>query len=120
MAGAAVAIGAGISAEIGAHPSDAPFAEWFMSLKQPDNPVASCCGPSDQFYATEYHEDPDHPGGYVVAVEGFALPARVPPEKVNRNDVNPTGRGVIFMVRSWETGEMTPGRVYCFVPGVGT
>ncbi len=103
-----------------AHDPSDPFAEWMMSLHQPDNPVASCCGPADQFYATEYYEDSTVSGGFVVVVDGFDEPIHVPPEKVNWSDVNPTGRGVIFVSTSWRESSRVGAYVYCFVPGTGT
>jgi hypothetical protein len=102
-----------------AHEADTPFSQWFMSLKQPDNPIASCCGPADQFYVDRY--EVDHvTGGFTATVEGFDEPIYVPPEKVNWHDVNPTGRGVIFMSTSWVGNERIGGKIYCFVPGIGT
>ena len=37
------AVGAGITKAF-AHDDDASHDDWYMSLKQPDNPTASCCG----------------------------------------------------------------------------
>jgi hypothetical protein len=102
-----------------AHDHDVPFAEWMMSLMRPDYPSASCCGPADQFYAVEYHEDPDEPGGFVVRTEELPDPIHVPPEKVDWKDVNPTGRGVIFVSHDVEYSAEAY-TVYCFVPGTGT
>ncbi len=93
-----------------------------MSLHQPDNPVASCCGPADQFYVTEYHEDTAVSGGFLVVVDGFDEPIHVPPEKVNWDDAhtNYTGRGVIFLSTSWSESSRVGAYVFCFVPGTGT
>ena len=96
-----------------------PFAEWMMSLKQPDHPSVSCCGPSDQYYATEYHEDPLRPGGFIVRAAEFPAPIPVPPEKVDWTDINPTGRGVIFVAIAWDGDAKEVDHVYCFVPGLG-
>ncbi len=99
-----------------AHEADAPFADWFMSLRQPDNPLASCCGPADQFYVDEYRPSEQDPGGFVAVVAGE--PIEVPAAKVIWDRVNPTGRGVIFLSRreAWSGGERF---VFCFVPGAG-
>lgn len=107
-----------VALPLAAHEAGTPWAEWFMSLHQPDNPLASCCGPADQFYADRYDVDPAT-GGFTVKIDGFDEPVHVPPEKVNWNDVNPTGRGVIFMSTSWAEGARTGALVYCFVPGIG-
>jgi hypothetical protein len=102
-----------------AHDSADPFAGWMKGLMRPDYPSASCCGPADQLYAVEYHEDPDEPGGFVVRTEEFPDPIRVPLEKVDWKDGNPTGRGVIFVSHDVEYSAEAY-TVYCFVPSTGT
>jgi hypothetical protein len=105
-----------------AHEPGAPFGDWFMSLHQPDNPLASCCGIADQYYFREYHPS-QRPGiafeGIVEGKDGgsdFWL--AVPNEKVDWDRVNPTGRGVVFVSMPEPWGEH--GRiVYCMVPGTG-
>jgi hypothetical protein len=98
-----------------AHEVNVPFADWFNSLKQPDSPTVSCCGVADQFYVDEYEVNPDEPAGFIAIVNGSRI--EVPARKVDWTDVNPTGRGVIFLLGT-EQG-MGP-TVLCFVPGFGT
>src|SRR5438105_12037361 len=93
--GAAIAILCALAMPALAHDSSTPFADWFTSRKQPDNPAASCCGLSDQYYVDEYHSSPTDPGGFVVIVGSQEI--IVPPEKVDWESANPTGRGVIFL-----------------------
>jgi len=101
------------------HAEGEPFAAWMMSLKQPDNPLVSCCGPSDQYYVDEYRADPDALGGFLAMLNGIEVKIR--PQKVIQLDttINPTGRGVIFIARSWEGTKEAQPYVYCFVPGTG-
>jgi hypothetical protein len=100
------------------HDSDAPFADWMKTLKQPDLPLSSCCGPGDQYFVREYW--PSQRDG--VAFEAIVLgrdglpdfPIDVPQQKVIWDRVNPTGRGVVFISESaWDR------IVLCFVPGAG-
>ena len=98
-----------LAAVILVHAESEPFAEWMASLKQPDAPTVSCCGPADQVYVDSYEETTD--GGFIAHVGDRVI--KVPPYKVNWNDVNPTGRGVLF------TTQGTEPFVLCFVPGSG-
>jgi hypothetical protein len=103
------------------HSADVEFAEWMMSLKQPDNPIASCCGPADQFYVERYEASAVAPGGFRAMVDGEWI--EVPAHKVVWDRVNPTGRGVIFLSTRSDfpvTGDKKDAIVFCFVPGAGT
>lgn len=46
------AVGAGITKAF-AHDDDASHDDWYMSLKQPDNPTASCCGIADAYWCDD-------------------------------------------------------------------
>lgn len=92
--------------------------KWFQGLMQPDNPIISCCGESDAYYADSFEVDGDK---YVAIITDtrdvpnrpFIKPGTkivVPNNKLKYDAGNPTGHGVIFM--------NTIGTVYCFVvPG---
>lgn len=94
-----------------AHENDA-FADWMKSLKQPDRPTVSCCGPADQVYVDSYEPTDDE--GFIAYVNGREV--KIPPQKVIWNRVNPTGVGVLFWSHHDEDGYI----VYCFVPSAGT
>jgi hypothetical protein len=100
------------------HEDSDPFASWYRSLHEPDNPISSCCGVADAFDVDEYYPSETKEGGFRarVGVQWYD----VPPEKVNWNDVNPTGVGVIFLSRP-ENGYsgQSQSYVYCFVPNTG-
>jgi hypothetical protein len=98
-----------------AHPPNAPFASWFNTLHQPDNPVASCCGVADAYEVDEYYPDETVQGGFTVRLG--ALQIKVPPDKVIWTEANPTGRGQIFLAPN--QGAHGP-YVYCFVPAAGS
>lgn len=101
-----------------AHPVGADFAEWMMSLKQPDSPAVSCCGPADQVYVASYgpSEDKKNRGGFwAILPEGRRV--EIPAKKVIWDRVNPTGRGVLFMGPA--ESYAPDGFVFCFVPGSG-
>lgn len=98
-----------------------PFiSKWFKGLMQPDNPIASCCGTSDAYWADEYDVEGDH---YIATItdERDDAPLRrqhidpgtkvvVPNNKIKWDAGNPTGHGVLFVGPS--------GIVYCYVaPG---
>jgi hypothetical protein len=100
------------------HDSGTAFAEWMMSLHQPDFPLSSCCGPADQYFVRVYEpSDKDGIAFGAVVIDGQGKPdfaVEIPREKVIWDRVNPTGRGVIFISDS-EFGR----NVICFVPAVG-
>lgn len=103
-----------------------PFHDWFASVHEPDNPIASCCGEGDAFILMEYR--PSEKRGF--AFEGWTLPKQredgswispvyvyIPDEKVVWDKVNPLGRGVVWLGGS-EAGQQGT-MVLCFVPGSG-
>ena len=107
-----------VAASAWGHDSTTPFADWMKSLMQPDFPLSSCCGPADQYYVREYQPSERDGIAFAAVVVGdhgkpdFRI--EIPSRKVIWDRVNPTGRGVIFILDySW-------GRsVLCFVPAVG-
>lgn len=100
------------------HDHDVPFAAWLRTRKQPDNPIASCCGVADQVYLDEYFPDPEHPGGF--RARAGALWFAVPPEKVDWTSANPTGRGVLYYTNGTnEFGATSEPYVFCFIPASG-
>ena len=105
--------------------------EWIARQKQPDNPPHSCCGEADAYFADAF----EVVDGQVFAIitdnrDDFPLGRpqpvgtriNVPPHKMvdSRNDVNPSGHGVIFLVNyeNEKSGEYGKA-VLCFVPGSG-
>jgi hypothetical protein len=97
-----------------AHDTGTPYADWMKSLIRPDYPMSYCCGPGDQYYVREYQPSQKHGVAFTAIVlsnDGRPdFPVEIPREKVIWDRVNPTGRGVIFLL----------GReVLCFVPGIG-
>ena len=94
------------------HDANSPFADWFNSRKEPDNPHVSCCGISDSFDVDEYF--PDSFGGILARVGSEWY--EVPPEKIGWADVNPTGHGIIYLSQS-EWGYKAD--VLCFFPAAG-
>jgi hypothetical protein len=128
LAGTVAIIIAGTAAGVAAHSPDVPFYDWLVTRQRPDHPGHPCCGAgpnSDQYFSDRYEQDAD--GGYTVWVEpheggpSFGAPAHVPPERVNVDDVNPIGRGVIWISVDWLTqqGPPVPGVVFCFEPAPG-
>lgn len=87
-----------------AHDSGTPFAAWMKSLHQPDFPLSSCCGPADQYFVREYGpSDKDGMAFAAVVIDGQGkpdFPVEIPRGKVIWDRVNPTGRGVIFILSS--------------------
>jgi hypothetical protein len=73
---------------------------WFESLRQPNDPTASCCGEADAFEADAFEIDGDH---YVAIITGghgdFPTGSRisVPNAKMKWDAGNPTGHGIIFI-----------------------
>ena len=99
---------------------------WFKSLKQPNNPIASCCGEGDAYWADSF-EVVD--GRYVAIITDprpdgplnrthREIGTRVPIPDRNVVDAtkqqNPTGHGIVFLS---PTGN--PGVVYCYLPPGG-
>ena len=102
------------------HDNGTPYAEWMKSLVQPGRHGVSCCGEADQYWVKEYV--PSHRKGVAFVAVVLTKDGKdtfmvdVPDDKVIWNQVNPTGRGVLFMAQN-DAGEQN---VLCFVPGTGT
>src|SRR5262245_30834790 len=96
--------------------------KWFGELKQPDNPIVSCCGETDAYWADEYEVNGDQ---YVAIITdtrddqwlgraqhiepGTRIP--VPNRKIKWGSGNPAGHGIIFIGRR--------GDVFCYLPPGG-
>lgn len=92
--------------------------QWFRGLMQPDQPMVSCCGEADAYYADSFEVDGDQ---YVAIItDERDIPGRphiapgtrviIPNHKLKYDAGNPTGHGIVFM--------NTAGSVYCYiVPG---
>lgn len=97
--------------------------KWYRELMQPDNPMVSCCGESDAYWADSFEVKGDQ---YVAIITDTRdVPGRptikpgtkivVPNHKLKYDQGNPTGHGVIFVKYDEEADAFT---VYCFVvPG---
>ena len=102
--------------------------EWYNSLRQPDNPVASCCGGHDAYFADKVEECT--PADYIPALYGgcamvaiitddrvvegryqHAVGTRIPipASKIRKHpSANPTEHNIVFV---------GPQRqVYCWEP----
>ena len=98
------------------------IAAWFATLMQPDNPVVSCCGKADAYWADEVETGPN---GETIAVitdtrddgplERPHVPVGtrivVPGAKIKFDQGNPTGHIVIFLGYQRQ--------VYCYVQNGG-
>lgn len=104
--------------------SDPAIKEWFESLRQPDNPVASCCGTADGYWCDDIHVK----GGrsFCTITDDRIIPERtiipvgteiqIPDEKMLDGKVakgNPSGHSIVFL-NSGGT------YVYCFILSSGT
>ncbi|SDT34946.1 hypothetical protein [Bradyrhizobium canariense] len=103
-------------------PANAELKKWYQDLKQPDNPVASCCGEADAYWADSFETTPD--GDYVAIITDprddaplrrihRAIGTRivVPKNKIKWDEGNPTGHGLIFL----NHGDY----VFCYLPPLG-
>jgi hypothetical protein len=102
-------------------PDHEEFGGWYMSLIQPDNAPAPCCGEADAYWADEIHvrdgktyatitdDRPDEPRKRPHFDVGTTF--EVPDSKLKWDAGNPTGHAIIFLSRG--------GHVYCFVQGTG-
>jgi hypothetical protein len=100
--------------------TDATVRAWYRELMQPDNPMLSCCGEADAYYADSFEM---HDGKYVAIITDTRndsplgrphVPAGtkvvVPNHKLKFDRGNPTGHGVIFVNTALD--------VFCYVvPG---
>jgi hypothetical protein len=94
------------------------LAEWYRSLKQPDNNV-SCCGEAESYYCDEHarkdqvyciiSDERDNEVLHRTPVP-IGTEIDIPPEKINR-DQNLEGRAIVFL--------SSGGRVYCFIGAGG-
>jgi hypothetical protein len=106
--------------------------EWIARQKQPDNPTFSCCGEADAYFADAFEvvdgnvfaiitdDRDDSPLGRPHVPVGTRI--NVPPHKMvdSRNDVNPSGHGVIFLVNYENENSGEYGKaVLCFVRARG-
>jgi hypothetical protein len=92
---------------------------WFGSVHRPDyydGKSSSCCGEGDA-YEADRGEVSDDGSIYAIVTDnrGNQLPVgtklRIPPEKVQNKEGNPTGHVIVFANES--------GDVFCFVPNGG-
>lgn len=116
------ATGAGYSAENEAWETNPPeVREWFQNLKQPDNPLVSCCGEADAYWADSYKVRGDQYIAIITDTRKINGRTRVDPGteilvpnyKIKHDDPNPTGHGLIFISRGDEPV------VYCYLPPGG-
>jgi len=95
------------------------YAEWFNSLVQPGRHAVSCCGQADQYWVRDYQ--PSHTSDIafkatVISKDGSTeFTVDIPANRVLWDEVNPTGRGVLFMSHD-DAGDQN---VLCFVPASG-
>ena len=101
--------------------SDPAISNWYKGLMQPDNPVMSCCGKADAYwadkveviggkvFATITDTRDDKPLGRPHVPPGTRV--EVPPHKMKWDKGNPTGHVVIFLGPNLS--------VYCFVMNGG-
>ena len=103
-------------------PANADLKKWYQDLKQPDNPVASCCGEADAYWADAFEATSD--GEYIAIITDprddipLGRPHRdigtrivVPKNKIKWNEGNPVGHGLIFLSRV--------DNVFCYLPPLG-
>lgn len=100
---------------------DPALRDWYRSLMQPDNPMMSCCGESDAYWAdgvevkdgqviaTITDDRPDAPLNRMHVPPGTKV--IVPPHKLKFDRGNPTGHIVIFLDRQM--------KVLCYVQNGG-
>jgi len=100
--------------------TDAAVQAWFRALMQPDNPMVSCCGEADAYYADSFEVQGDEYVAIITDTREDAPLGRphipsgtkivVPNNKLKFDRGNPTGHGVIFV--------STTRNVLCYVvPG---
>ena len=108
-----------------AHDMDHPEQNaWYESLKQPDNPTASCCGIADGYWCDGIHTRDGI--NYCTITDDRVIPNRTPrplgmeieiPDRKmmdgSKTRGNPTGHSVVFL----SSGEIPV--VYCFVMDSG-
>lgn len=100
--------------------TDNDISQWIRSLMQPDNPMISCCGDADAYWADSFKVK----DGQTIATitdtrdddplgrphRPFGTEFAIPDYKMKWDAGNPTGHGWLFL--SYD------GQVYCYVtPG---
>jgi hypothetical protein len=88
--------------------------EWMGTLKMPDMPSTSCCGPADAYEADMGEVGADGQNyAIITGTRGNPLPVGtkllILPSKVQNKQGNPSGHVIVFA--------NTSGTVYCFIPG---
>lgn len=102
--------------------ADPAIAEWFATLKQPDNPNVSCCGEADAYWADKVETGPNGEQIAIITDDRPDEPLKrqhvpigtrivVPAHKIKWDKGNPTDHNVIFLSRNLD--------VYCFVQNGG-
>lgn len=93
---------------------DPEVREWIQTLKMPDAPTVSCCGPADAYECDNGIVSDDGANNYciITGTRGNPLPVGtkllIPPRKVQNKQGNPSGHVIVFA--------NTSGTVYCFIP----
>ena len=90
--------------------TDATVRAWYRELMQPDNPMMSCCGEADAYYADSFEMRDDQYVAIITDTRDDAPLGRphvpsgtkvvVPNHKLKFDRGNPTGHGVIFISTS--------------------
>lgn len=102
--------------------------QWYAHLMQPDQPLTSCCGEADAYWADSFKVGPNGEWVAIITDERSIAGRRgipvgteiiVPPNKLKYDEGNPTGHGVIFLGFDDEDDASHPTPwVYCYVtPG---
>jgi len=100
-----------------AHDNEPSHDEWYMSLKQPDNPTMSCCGVADAYWCDDISVKDGKTFCAITDDRSIAgrpplpmgLKVEIPERKLKWDRGNPTGHHVVFL--------SSGGAVYCFVFG---
>lgn len=98
-----------------AHDRNTEHDGWYMSLMQPDNPSASCCGIADAYWCDDISVEKGKT--FCKITDDQDIPQRpklpmgtkidIPDHKLKWDKGNPTGHAIVFL--------STGGYVYCFV-----
>lgn len=95
---------------------------WFQEA-----PVRSCCGEADAFEADDF----DQKDGHFVAIVTDGKPnnwrpglpegtrIQVPNAQIRWTPRNPTGHGVLFIRRGWNSADPSSIIVFCYFPPSG-
>ena len=111
-----------LARDLGQWDNTSAISQWYRALKQPDNPVMSCCGKADAYWADKVETGPN---GELIAVITDDRPDGplgrhhvpvgtrivIPPHKIKFDQGNPTGHIVIFLTPANE--------VWCYVQNGG-